>query len=132
MTPPRDPDPQLNSEEEQFIDRLKMHYTAPPMTPARRVGFDEALGTRLERRRRRGVLAPAFATLAIALMATWLILSRGLTSDETHIVVAETLVTDEWEYDLLYTAELAVPDERDDSPLLPDEYLAIGSFFIEG
>ncbi len=132
MTPPRDPGPELNSEEERFIDRLKMHYTPQPMTPARRVGFDEALGARLVRRRRRGVLVPAFATLAIALVATWLILSRELTSDETDIVVAETPVIDEWEYDLLYAAGLTVPGERDDSPLLPDEYLAIGSFFLEG
>ncbi len=128
----------LSRDEAEFVGRLAANFAPAPMSPSRRVAFDEALRARLGRRGRRAVLVPAFATVAIVAMVALLIFSgrfEPVAMDggmEPGAVVAEASAAAQWEVELLYLRELTPPEERDDSELLPDDYLAIASVFLSG
>ena len=128
----------LTREEAEFVGCLAANFAPAPMSPSRRVAFDEALRARLGRRGRRAVLVPAFATIAIVAMVALLIFSgrfEPVAMDggvEPGAVVAEASAAAQWEVELLYLRELTPPEERDDSELLPDDYLAIASVFLSG
>jgi hypothetical protein len=127
MTPTHDNRPKLSREDQEFVERVAANFEPAPMAPARRVAFDEALRARLERPRRRRILAPAFATLAVTAAVVFLVLSGRLGA-----IVAEADTAAQWEYELVYLDELVRIEERDDSELLPDDYLAISSVFLSG
>ena len=118
--------PRIDQEEKAFADRLATHYAPPPWTSAKRVGFDEALRARVERPQRRGFLAPALATVAVAALV-WVSFSLRPAGDESNPVV-----TSVWENELFLSSDVSPLDDRDDSEGLPDDYLAIASLFLDG
>ena len=118
--------PLLDPEDKDFVDRLAAHYAPPPLSSAKRVAFDEALRARTERPQRRGLLVPALATAAVAALV-WVSFSLRLGGDESHLVVASV-----WEDELFLSSDVSPLDDRDDSEVLPDDYLAIASLFLGG
>ena len=128
----------LSREEAEFVERLAANFAPAPMSPSRRVAFDEALWARLGRRGGRTILIPAFATVAVAAVVALLIFTgrfEPVATDggvEPGAIVAEASAAAQWEVELLYLRELTPPEERDDSELLPDDYLAIASVFLSG
>jgi len=135
MTRRRDEQSQRDSEAEQFIARLVAHYTPTPLTPTRRVVLDEALWARLQRPRRTKLM-PALATVAVGIVVAWLsfpglftpVLRRG----EPHVSVVETPNSVQWEYEIISPHEFTGAAERDDSPILPDDYRVIAQVFLDG
>lgn len=135
MTQPRDEWPQMDQAEEQFVRRLVAHYAPEPLTPARRVALDEALWTRLQRQPRLPWLTPALATVAGAVLITWLTWS-GLFPSPTHdgspsVSRSAMSNTEPWEYELLYARELTGSAESDDGAILPDDYLVIARVLLD-
>jgi hypothetical protein len=118
--------PRVNQEDRDFADRLVAHYAPPPWTSAKRVGFDEALRARIERPQRRGILAPALATVAVAALV-WVSFSLRPAGDESNPVAASV-----WESELFLSSDVSPLDDRDDSEGLPEDYLAIASLFLDG
>jgi hypothetical protein len=118
--------PRANQEDRNFADRLAAHYAPPPWTSAKRVGFDEALRARIERPQRRGILAPALATVAVAALV-WVSFSLRPAGDESNPVAASV-----WESELFLSSDVSPLDDRDDSEGLPEDYLAIASLFLDG
>ena len=142
MTPTHNDRPELGREAQEFVKRVAANFGPAPMGPARRVAFDEALRARLrswlERPRRRRILVPAFATAAVVAAVALLLFSDGfeLVPPEGGVqpssVVADAGEVAQWEYELVYLGELAGLEDRDDSELFPDDYLAIASVFLSG
>lgn len=123
--------PLLDQDDKGFVDRLAAHYAPPSSTPAKRVAFDEALRARIERPQRCRLLVPALATAAVATLV-WVTfppsvgpLRQG--GDESNPVVASV-----WEDELFLSSDVSPLDDRDDSEVLPDDYLAIASLFLGG
>ena len=134
MTQPRDEWPQRDHAEEQLVRRLAAHYTPKPLTPARRMALDEALWARLQGQSRQTRLIPALATVAVAMLITWLTWS-GLSLPPAHdggpSVSRSTMSSTElWEYELFYMRELTGSTEPDDGAILPDDYLVIARVFL--
>ena len=135
MTQSRDERPQLDDTEEQFVRLLAAHYAPQPLTPARRVAWDEALWARLRRQPRRMRLAPALATAAMAMLLTYISWS-GLFTPPAHdggagVSVLVTSNAGPWEYELLYARELTGTTEGEDGAILPDDYLVIARMFLD-
>ena len=135
MTGPCDERPQLDRAEEQFVARLAAHYVPPPMPPARRVAWEEALWARLQRPRRRRLI-PVMTTVGVAVVVAWLTLPRLFLpvprqGGEPHISVVSTSSLGQWAYELIYPRELTGANERDDSALLPDDYRMIAQVFLD-
>jgi len=135
MTRRRDEQPQQDAAAEQFIARLVAHYTPTPLTPTRRVVLDEALWARLQRRRRMK-LVPALATVAVGIVVAWLTFPGLFTpmsrEGEPRVSVVEAPGNVQWEYELIYPHEFTGAAERDDSPILPDDYRVIAQVFLDG
>jgi hypothetical protein len=135
MTLPRGEQPPLDGAEEQFVRRLTAHYTPQPLTPARRVAWEEALWARLQRQPRRTRRAPSLATAAMAVLIAYISWS-GLFTPPAHdgrsgVSVPATSSPEPWEYELLYARELTGTTEREDGALLPDDYLVIARMFLD-
>jgi hypothetical protein len=134
MTKQRDEQPQRDSDTEQFIARLAAHYTPTPLTPSRRVVLDEALWARLQRPRRTR-LVPALATVTAGILVAWLTLPGLFTpaprGGDPRGSVVEAPRNVQWASELIYPRELTGATERDDSPLLPDEYRVIAQVFMD-
>jgi hypothetical protein len=135
MTRPRDEWPQMDHAEEQFARRLAAHYAPKPLTPARRVALDEALWARLQGQSRQTRLIPALATIAVAMLITWLTWS-GLSLPPAHdggpsVSMSAMSSTEPWEYELLYARELTGSAEPDDGAILPDDYRVIARVFLD-
>ena len=135
MTQSRDERPQLDGAEEQFVRLLAAHYAPQPLTPARRVAWDEALWARLRRQPRRMRLAPTLATAAMALLITYISWS-GLFTPLAHnggagVNVPVASNAGPWEYELFYARELTGTTEREDGAILPDDYLVIARMFLD-
>jgi hypothetical protein len=135
MTRQRDEPPQRDAEAEQFIARLVAHYTPTPLTPTRRVVLDTALWARLQRSRRTKLM-PALATVAVGIVVAWLSLPGLFTPmprrGEPPVSVVETASSVPWEYELIYPHEFTGAAERDDGPILPDDYRIIAQMFLDG
>ena len=135
MTPPRDERPQLDGAEEQFVRFLAAHYAPQPLTPARRVAWDEALWARLRRPPRRMRLAPTLATATMALLITYVSWSGLLTplarNGGAGVNVPAASSAGPWEYELFYARELTGTTEREDGAILPDDYLVIARMFLD-
>ena len=136
MTRPWDEGPQLDRAEEQFIARLAEHYGPPPMPPARRVAWEEALWARLQRRPRKRWLVLALTTVGVAVMVAWLTLPRLFMpvpggGREPHLSVVARSSLGQWAYELIYPRELTGAPEHDDSALLPDDYRMIAQVFLD-
>ena len=135
MTQPRDERPQMDRAEEQLVRRLAAHYAPEPLPPARRVALDEALWTRLQRQPRLTWLTPVLATVAGAVLITWLTWSDLFLppAREAGPSVSKSALssTEPWEYTLLYAPELSGTAESDDRAILPDDYLVIARVFLD-
>ncbi len=118
--------PPIDLADEDFVDRLAAHYAPSPLTPAKRAAFDEALRARIERPGRKRLLVPALATAALAAFA-WVTFSFRPGGGESNPVVASV-----WESELFLSSDLSPSGDRDDSEVLPDDYLAIASLFLGG
>jgi hypothetical protein len=134
MTPPRDERPQLDGAEEQFVRFLASRYAPPPLTPAGRVAWDEALWARLRKQPRRTRLVPALAMAAMALLLTYVSWS-GLFTPLSHNGGAEVNVptmssADRWDYELFDARALTSTIEGEDGAILPDDYLVIARVFL--
>ena len=135
MTLPRDEWPRLDGAEEQFVRFLTAHYAPQPLTPARRVTWDEALWARLRRQPRRTRLIPTLAMAAMTLLVTYVSWS-GLFTLPSHdggagVSVPATSSAGPWEYELFYAPELTGTTEREDGAILPDDYLFIARMFLD-
>lgn len=135
MTHSRDEWPQLDHVEERFVRRLAAHYAPEPLTPARRVAFDEALWARLQRQSRQPWLTPALVTVAVAVLITclsWPGLLMPPAHDSSPPINTTALSgTGPWEYELLYAHEFSGTAEHDDGALLPDDYRVIARVFLD-
>jgi hypothetical protein len=135
MTDPRDERPQQGGAEEELVERLASVYAPAPMTAAERVAFDEAIRARIERPERRPMRIPiigaAAATAAAALV--WFVLTESggpigsPGGEESGVAVAVS-----WEDELFLSSDLGASEDRDESEILPDDYLAIASVFVDG
>ena len=118
MTSPPDAYKDLSSQDAEFGKRLAAHFAPPPSSPNQRAAFDIALVARLEKRRQRTFLVPAFATVAaVAVLIFTLNGDVGLhpqtpspgqpairvaeVPTESGVESVDSLDRDEWEYDLL-------------------------------
>ena len=136
MTKPWDEQPQLDRAEEQFIARLAAHYVPTPMSPARRVAWEEALWARLQGRPRRMWLVPTLTTVGVAVMVAWLTLPRLFMAvpggrGEARLSVGGMSSLGQWAYELIYPRELTGATEHDDSTILPDDYRMIAQVFLD-
>ena len=116
-------EPELTGEQRHWIERISRAYRAGPMPAARRAAFDAALEERLERRGRRPLWGPLGAVAAAALAALWL----GIPGAPE---ISGPGVETEFRELLLATGDDGLSDEAEEP--LPDEYLAIESFFLDG
>jgi hypothetical protein len=135
MTNPRDEGRPLDGVEEEFVGRLAETYAPAPMTAAERAAFDESVRARVERPERRPMRIPmvgaAAATAAAALV--WFVLTQpdgpigSPGEEESGAAVAAS-----WEDELFLSSDLGALEDRDESEILPDDYLAIASVFVDG
>lgn len=135
MTHPRDERPPRGGAEEEFVDRLASVYAPAPMTAAERVAFDDAIRARIERPARRPMRIPMMGAAAAAAAAAlvWLVLTQtegpiGSPGEEE----SGTAVAASWEDELFLSSDLGASEDRDESEILPDDYLAIASAFVDG
>ena len=131
----------------EFVTRLADHYAPPPLSPGQRAAWDARLAARLETRRRAALL-PGLATAALATalvfgLGGWFGFESGdspvrpapvvsATQTRTLVVSAEDSVSDlpdDWEY--LLALQPADEEEAEQPGLLPDDYAAIASIFLE-
>jgi hypothetical protein len=116
-------DPRLEPRDRELVDWIGRHYAPPEETTARRAAFTESLRARLEPRRGR-VFGPAFAALAAACLAWWLLPGAA---PEDPATVADVGA---WEYELLLSSDVSPAADRDESGFLPDDYQAIATVFL--
>jgi hypothetical protein len=132
MTSTRDGRPRLEHPEEEFVERLAAEFAPPPMSAEQRIAFDEALRERLERPRRRRLLAPAFAAAATAAALIWLAIAGptaplripGDGEPEQRFASA-------WEDELFLSSEVSTSEDRVESGTLPEDYLAIAALLVD-
>ena len=78
---------------------------------------------------------PALATVAVGIVVAWLSLPGLFTPvprrGEPRVSVVETPGSVQWAYELIYPRELTGATERDDSPILPDDYRVIAQVFMD-
>jgi len=122
----RDEQSRAEQDEREFADRLAAHYAPRPWTSAERAGFDEALRARIERPPRRGFAVPVLAAAAAAALV-WVSISLLPAREES-----DPVATGVWENELFLSSDVSPLDDRDGSEGLPEDYVAIASFFLEG
>jgi type II secretory pathway component PulM len=136
MSLPNDERPELTREDEEFVKRVAASYAPPPMAPAERAAFDEALLGRIRQghpARRRLVLAGLPAAAAAALAAVWLLfLSPGTERLAPSEETVPALSARAWEEELFLEGGSFEAEQLDESDLLPEEYIAIASVFMDG
>ena len=136
MSSPSDESPKLTREDEDFVKRVAASYAPPPMAAVERAAFDEALLGRIRRghpARRRLMAAGLPAAAAAALAAVWLLfLSPGTERLAPSEETVPALSARAWEEELFLEGESLESEQPDESELLPDEYMAIASVFLDG
>jgi hypothetical protein len=136
MSSPSDERPKLAREDEDFVKRVAASYAPPPMAAARRAAFDEALSERLRRGQpaRRWLTAAWLpAAAAATLAAVWLF--SGWPGTDGLVPLEETvpaLSARAWEEELFLDGGSFEAEQPDESELLPEEYIAIASVFLDG
>jgi hypothetical protein len=136
MSLPSEERPKLAREDEDFVKRVAASYAPPPMEPAECAAFDEALLGRLRRgqpTRRRLMAAGLPAAAAAALAAVWLLfLSPGTERLAPSGGIVPALSARAWEEELFSEGGSFEAEQPDESELLPEEYIAIASVFLDG
>lgn len=132
-----DETPRLTSQERNFVERLAQHYSPPPMTAVNRVAFDEALQSRLVRRRP-GTLKLLAVAATAAVLGTWFIVHNGAQPDFTGQkgigpqVLREIADQRERVGDALLVLAFDEPNGFDGDEGLPEEYVAISTLLNDG
>ncbi len=116
-------DAKLRPRDRELVEWVGRHYAPPEETAARRAAFAESLRARLEPRRR-WVLAPALAAVAMACLVWWAL------PTSLPRAPAGAALDSAWEYELLLSSEVSPAADRDESRFLPDDYQAIASAFL--
>ena len=136
MSSPNDERPKLAQEEADFVRRVAEGYVPPPMAASERAAFDEALLRRIRRSRpARHWLAAAWlpAAAAAALAAVWLFSpSPGTDGLAPSGKAVTALSARAWEEELFLEDGSFESEQPEDSDLLPEEYIAIASVFLDG
>jgi hypothetical protein len=136
MSSPTDGRPKLAREDEDFVKRVAESYAPPPLAAARRAAFDEALLGRIRRSHpaRRWLTAAGLpAAAAVGLAAVWLFsLSPGTDGLVPSEESAPALSARAWEEELFLEGVFFESEQPDESELLPEEYIAIASAFLDG
>jgi hypothetical protein len=132
MISPQDERPDLDREEEAFVERLAEGYAPARMTPAECAEFDAGIRARLERPWRRWLWIPAVGVAAVAALL-WLVASLSIDpldgpAEEGLAAVAAS----SWEDELFLSSDFGASEDREESGTLPDDYLAIASVFLGG
>ena len=133
MTHEDDAERELSREDADFVQRLRQLHAPEPMPQARRAVFRRELSERLETRPRRRALIGALLAPAAALALAWLYLggSPAASSHNGQATVVAEAADARWAYEVLYPPELGDTEDLDDSQMFPDDYLAIGSEFLD-
>lgn len=125
-----DDTPRLTSEERDFVERLAEHYSPPPLTASERVAFDEALESRLSRRKH-WVLKPLAVAATAAALGIW-VLFHNVTAPDLPAkkgtgpqVVLETPGQQEGVGDVLLTLAFDESNGPVTDEWLPEDYIAI-------
>ena len=135
MSLPSDERPKLAREDEGFVKRVAASYAPPPMAAAERAAFDEALLGRIRRGQpaRRWLMAAWLPAAAAALAAVWLFsLSPGTDGLVPSEKIVPALSARVWEEELFLDGGSFEAEQPDESELLPEEYIAIASIFLDG
>lgn len=130
MNSPKNDTPELTPEERNFIQRVAEHYSPPAMTPSERVAFDEALQSRLSRRKA-WILKPLAVAAAAAVFGVWFVLHNAIEPDLKGQKAAVNQVLAETEGEVLLTLAFNGPNGLDLEEGLPDDYAAISSFLTD-
>ena len=133
MSSPSDESPKLTPEDEDFVKRVAASYAPPPMAAVERAAFDEALLGRIRRGHpaRRRLMAAGLPAAALA--AVWLLfLSPGTERLAPSEETVPALSARAWEEELFLEGESLESEQPDESELLPEEYIAIASVFLDG
>lgn len=128
-----DETPRLTSQERNFVERLAQHYSPPPMTAAKRVAFDEALQSRLVRRRPETLKLVAVAAAA-AVLGMSFIVHNGTQPDLTGQkgIGPEIAGQRERVGDALLVLAFDESNGLDGDEGLPEEYVAISTLLNDG
>ena len=136
MSSASDEHPKLSREDEDFVKRVAANYVPPSLGAAERAAFDEALLGRIRRShaaRRWLTLAWLPAAAAAGLAAVWLFSGwpggDGLVASRE---IAPALSAGAWEEELFLDSGFFEAEQPDESELLPEEYIAIASVFLDG
>lgn len=132
----KDDTTRLTSEERDFVERVAEHYAPPPMTVSDRVSFDEALQSRLSRRRV-WIFKPLAIAGTVAVLALMFVFFNGIGPDSTGRnatgpqVVGETTGQREKLGDVLLALAFDEPNGLDADEGFPKDYVAISSFLTD-
>lgn len=143
----------LSPDAERFAARLAEHYAPEPPNPGRARAFDAALYERLDAPTRQPLWRPALATALLCAALGWLLLPPDETRREREPEIAaaplggaaaevalEALATivergaefADAEAGLLTANEVLDFDDDAANEFLPDDYLAIAGFLLDG
>lgn len=121
----------VGADERAFAARLAELWQPSSLTPAGRAAFDAGLEAKLAARRRRRTALPALAALTAAAALAWVLLPAAPADRPGG--PAPVGPTASWEYELIYdSADTVGSGEPGSSEMLPDDYRAIASVFLDG
>ena len=128
----KDDAPRLSSEERDFVEQLAKHYSPPTMTASERVAFDQALESRLSRRKTKTWLLKPLAVAATAAVLGILVMFHSTTEPDLPAkkgtgpqAVLEIPGQQEAVGDVLLTLASDESNGLDTDEWLPEDYVAI-------
>lgn len=126
----------LSVKERRFLEYVAKHYTPPPLTPARRAAFDQALEERIARSAHRSFFGfGAAMAAALAAVFFWIVLPAPPSyiaekpREDMRIVKRKTQETEHLADLFSYPFEEPRADrtnsEGEENDYLPGEYIAL-------
>jgi len=134
----RDRNPELSPDSERFVADLAENYAPEPPTPAREQAFDAALYERLDEPVLQPLWRPALATALACAAIGWLLLPPVETPESAPALEALAAIVEEGAAfedetpELLTANEVLDFEDESEDEFLPDDYLAIGGFLLDG
>lgn len=123
----------LSRDEARFVERVRDAYAPEPLSPARRVAFDEALRVRTARSSRARWIAPALATAAALCGAVaWWPRTAELGATARQITTLEPAAALEWEESIFFPDAGELEFGGSPQGALPADYQAIASLWLDG
>ena len=126
--------PSLSPQERRFVNRLNAAYRPLPMTARRRAALDARVRRKLDKPRWHGPLVLGFTVASIVTAFLWVGLPSVVnkTTSDSSVASVDGFLPDAWERRLFYGDVSDITIEEDESGvLLPPEYAAIESIFLE-